>query len=165
MSLGYANNGMSTSKSQDIPSSDIELLVLTSDAPSFQPPLHEQVPSLNPMSETNLEDRRANSTAMVDGIEPPTPAYSPPSNDALPAPSFHVDPVEYARIHGQSDIPLSSMSREDDRTSNTHAESPPAYKPDPLPVYSFLSQHNSEEPTTWPMICFSLGCGTFFIIK
>jgi hypothetical protein len=140
-------------------SSDIELPVLTSHAPSIQPPL-ERVPFSSPISE-------ANSIAMVDQVEPPTTAYFPPSNDNPPLQSSDIGLLEYTQLHGQSETPLSSRQR-DDRTSD-HAslasvgEELPAYRADNLPRYSQrLAGGDSEEPLTWPAISFRIGfCKSF----
>ena len=149
---------MSISKPQTRSSSDIELLVLTSHTRSSQPP-PERVPFSSPISE-------ANSTAMVDGVEPPTPAYFPPSNDIPIIPSSDAGLLEYTRLYGHSEIPLSSRQREDDRTlvhasEASHAEALPAYRVDNPPRY-FHSRHNSGEPMTWPEISFRIGFRTFF---
>jgi len=156
---------MPISKPQARLSSGIELPVLSSHTQAIQPPPHEQVSSSSPFSDP---------TGVVDGIETPTPAYFPPSNDIPPIPSFDAGLLEYTRQHGHSEIPLSSRHREDDRTSVQASEAPaealPAYREDNLPVYS--RQYNSEEPTTWPTICFKLGfvfplfwlCGALVLI-
>jgi len=131
-------------------SSDIELPVLTSPG-SFQPPPPERVPFSSPVSETT-----------VDGIEPPTPAYLPPMNGIPPMPSFDAGLLEYTRVHGHSDIPLSPTQRENDRTSvhtsqvDHDAEALPVYRKDNPPNY-FRSRHDTLEPMTWPTICFRLG--------
>lgn len=98
---------------------------------------------------------------MVDGIEPPTPAYLPPMNDIPPITSFDAGFLEYTRVHGHSEIPLSPTQREDDRasvhTSQVHdAEALPAYRTDNPPNY-FRSRHDTVEPITWPTICFRIG--------
>jgi hypothetical protein len=149
-------------------SSDIELPVLTSHARSFQPP-PERVPSSSPISESNSENPTANTIAtMVDGVGPPTPAYSSPSNDIPPIPSSDAGLLEYTRLHGQSGIPLSSRQREDDRTpvyarEASFAEAPPVYRADNLnpPGYS-QSRHDSGDPMTWAEISFRIGFRTFF---
>lgn len=152
---------MSISKPQTRSSSDIELPVLTSHARSFQPP-PERVPFSSPISETNSENRTANSIVMVDGVEPPTPAYFPPSNDIPPLPSSDAGHLEYTRLHGHSNIPLSPRQREDDRTSvhASEAEALPAYRADNPPRYDV--RYDSREPLTWPAISFRIGFRTFF---
>jgi len=151
---------MSISKLQTKSSSDIELPVLTSHARSFQPPLG-LVPLPSTISETNSENRTTNSIAKVNGVEPPTPAYFPPSNDIPPIPSSDAGLLEYTRLHGHSEIPLSSRQREDDRTSvhaseTSHAEALPAYRADIPPRYSHR-RHDPVEPMTWPAMCFRIG--------
>lgn len=153
---------MSISKPQtgsSSPAADIELSVLSSQARSFQSP-PERVPLSSPVSETDSENRTANFIAMV--VEPPTPAYFPPSND-IPPPD--ADLLEYTRLHGHSEIPLSSRQREDDRTSvlaseTSHAEALPAYRDDNPPRYSHR-RHDLGEPLTWPAISFRIGFRTF----
>ena len=151
-------------------SSDIELPVLTSHARSFQPP-PERVPSLSPISETNSENRIANSIATMvdDGVGPPTPAYSSPSNDIPPISSSDAGLLEYTRLNGQSGIPLSSWQREDDRIplavharEASFAEALPVYRADNPPGYS-QSRHDSGDPMTWPEISFRIGFRTFFL--
>jgi hypothetical protein len=152
---------MSVSKPQTKSSSDIELSVLTSPAPSFQPP-PERVTFSSPISETS-------SIAMVDGAEPPTPAYFPPSNIPPIVPSSDAGLLQPTRLHGQSEIPLSSRQREDDRTSvqayepESNAEALPAYRVI-FPRGYYQRRHNSEpeEPMTWPAISFRIGFRTFF---
>ena len=147
-------------------SSDIELPVLTSHARSSQPP-PEQVPSSSPILE-------ANSVAIVDGVvepELPTPAYFPPSSDIPPIPTSDAGLLEYTRLHGHSEIPLSPRQREDDRTSlhasdleagpAEAAEPLPAYRGDNPPRYSQVGR-DSGEPMTWPAISFRIGFRTFF---
>ena len=153
---------MSISKPQARSSSDIELPVLTSHGRSFQP-----TPELEQRSilETNSENRTANSIAMVD-VEVPTPAYFPPSNDIPPIQSSDAGLLEYTRLHGHSEIPLSPRQREDDRASvhaseAGHAEALPAYRVDHPPRYS-RRRHHSNEPSTWPEISFRIGFRTFF---
>ena len=147
-------------------SSDIELPVLTSHARSFQPP-PERLPSSSPISETNSENRTANSIAtMVDGVGPPMPAYSSPLNDIPPIPSSDAGLLEYTRLHGQLGIPLSSRQREDDRTpvcarEASSAEALPVYRADYPPGYS-QSRHDSGDPMTWAEISFRIGFRTFF---
>jgi len=148
---------MSISKPQARSSSDIELPVLTSHGRSFQP-----TPELEQRSilETNSENRTANSIAMVD-VEVPTPAYFPPSNDIPPIQSSDAGLLEYTRLHGHSEIPLSPRQREDDRASvhaseAGHAEALPAYRVDHPPRYS-QRRHHSNEPSTWPEISFRIG--------
>ncbi|KAF8800949.1 hypothetical protein BYT27DRAFT_7148154 [Phlegmacium glaucopus] len=143
-------------------SSDIELPILTSHARSFQPPLHGQVSSSSPIAETNPENRTVNPAAVVDEIEPPIPAYFPPSNHIPPTLSFDAGLLEYTRMHGHSEIPLSPRQREDDRSSvqasEAQADALPSYKLDNPPVYSRRpTQHELQEPSTWPMLCFKLG--------
>ena len=157
---------MSIWKPQTRSSSDIELPVLTSHARSSQPP-PERLPLSSPISETNSENRTANSTAMVDGVEPPTPAYFPPSNVIPIIPSSDAGLLEYTRLHGHSEIPLSSRQQEDDRNSvhaseASHAEALPAYRVDNPPRYSHSRRH-SGEPMTWPEISFRIGFRTFFL--
>jgi hypothetical protein len=159
---------MSISNPRTASSSDIELSVLSSQARSFQPPTElEGVPFSSPVSETsNSENRTADSIAMVDGVEPPTPAYFPPSND-IPPPDAGL--LEYTRLHGHSEIPLTSSSirqREDERTSvhaseTSRAEALPAYREDNLPRYSYRRHDHSGEPLTWPAISFRIGFRTF----
>jgi len=150
---------MSNSNPQSGSSSDVELSVLSSSsqARSFQSP-PEEVPFSSSVSETNSENRTANSIAMV--LEPPTPAYFPPSND-IPQPDAGL--LEYTRLHGHLDIPLSSRQREDDRTSvhaseTSRAEALPAYREDNPPRYSYR-RRDSElgDPLTWPAISFRIG--------
>jgi len=153
---------MSNSKPQTGSSSDVELSVLSSSsqARSFQPP-PEGVPFSSSVSETNSENRTANSIAMVDVVlEPPTPAYFPPSND-IPQPDAGL--LEYTRLHGHLDIPLSSRQREDDRTSvhaseTSRAEALPAYREDNPPRYSYRRRDSETgDPLTWPAISFRIG--------
>ena len=156
---------MSISIPQTRSSPDIELPVLTSHARSFQPP-PERVPFSSSILETNSKNRTANSIAMVDGVESPTPAYFPPSNDIPPIPSFDAGLLEYTRLHGHSEIPLSPRQREDDRTSvyaseAGHAEALPAYRADNPPGYSHR-RYDSGEPMTWPAISFRIGFRAFF---
>lgn len=143
---------MQISKPQARSSSDIELPVLNSHARSLQPAPHE----LN---------RTANPTAVVDGIEPPTPAYFPSLNAIPPTPSLDAGLLEYTRMHGHSEIPLSPRHPEDDRASvqasEAHGEALPPYKTDNPPVYSHRRRDLSE-PVTWPTIAFRLGFSTFF---
>jgi len=145
---------MAISRPQTKSSSDIELPVLTSHSRSFQTLPPERIP-LSPVSDTSPQNRTANH-AVVHEIEPPTPAYCPPTNDTLPIPHFDAD----TRLHGHSETPLSSRQREDDRSSVqasvAHAEALPVYRADNPPSYSH-SRHHSTEPTTWPTICFRLG--------
>jgi hypothetical protein len=112
---------------------------------------------LSPISQKTLENRTTNPTAVVDGIDPPTPAYVPPLNAT---PSFDNGLLDNTRMHGQSEIPLSSMHPEDDRASvqvsEAHTEALPAYKADHAPVYS-PRRRDSKEPVTWSMIAFRLG--------
>lgn len=148
---------MPISKPETGSSSDIELPVLTSHhARSFQPLPPERAPFSSSVS---------NSTPAVDGIDPPTPAYYPPTNDIPPIPSFDTGLLEYTRLHGHSEIPLSPRQPEDDRTSAHASEAPaeslPAYGVDNPPSY-FRRRHDSVEPTTWPTICFRLGFRTCF---
>jgi len=156
---------MPISKFQTRSPSDIELPVLTSHARFFQPP-PQRVPFSGPVLETNSENHTANSIAMVDGVEPPTPAYSPPSNDIPPIPSSDPSLLEYTRLHGHSEMPLSPRQRDDDGTS-VHAseaglaEALPAYGAESPPRY-YHSRRDSEEPITWPAICFRIGFRTFF---
>lgn len=155
---------MRVSKPQARPSSDIELPVLSSHARSSQPPPQEQVLSSSSTSNTNPENGTMNPIAVVDGIEPPT--YFPPSNDIPPTPSLDAGLLEYTRLHGHSEIPLSSRRREDDTTSVQAsevipAEALPAYRTDNPPIYSYR-ERDIEEPTTWCMMCFRLGFSTFF---
>jgi len=143
-------------------SSDIELSILTSHARSIQPP-HERVPFSSPISETNFE---ASSSAMIDEEGPSTPAYFPPSNGISPTlPSSDAGLLEYTRVHGRSEIPLSPRQRENDGTSvhesdSSHdadiAEALPVYRADIPPGYSH-SQHDSGDPMTWPAISFRIG--------
>jgi len=99
---------------------------------------------------------------MVDEVEPPTPAYFPPSNDIHPQiPSSDAGLLEYTRLQGNSEIPMSSRQREYDRTSvhaseSNDAEALPAYRTDNPPRYSHR-RHDAAEPTTWPMISFRIG--------
>ena len=156
---------MSIPKPQTRSSSDIELLVLTSHARSSQSP-PERVPFSSPISETNSENRIANPIAMVDEVEPPTPAYFPPTNDIPATPSSDPGLLEYTRLHGYSEIPLSPRQREGDRTSvhaseASHAEALPAYRADNPPRYSH-GRHGLEEPMTWPAMSFRIGFRTFF---
>jgi len=152
---------MLISKAQTKSSSDIELPVLTSHALSFQPP-PELVPRSSPILETNSENRIANSIAIVDGVEPPTPAYFPPLNDIPPIPSSDAAFLDYTRLHGHSEIPLSPRQREDDRTSvhaseAGHAEALPAYyRADNPPRYSHR-RLDPKEPMTWPAVSFRIG--------
>ena len=152
---------MSISKPQTS-SSDIELPVLTSHALSIQPPL-ERVPFSSPVPE-------ANSIAMVDEVEPPTPAYSPPSNGIPPIQSYDGGLLDYTQRHGHSEIPLSPRQREDDRTfasdANLAEEALPAYRVDNPPRYSFRrGRRDLSEPLTWPAISFRIGFRKFFHIK
>jgi len=150
---------MSISKPQTRSSSDIELPVLTSEshALSIQPP-PERVPFSSPIS-------NANSIAMVDEVEPATPAYFPPSNDIPANQSSDAGLLEYTQLHGHSEIPLSSRQREDDRTSvhaseASVAEALPAYRgrADNPPKYSLrLGRNDSGDPLTWPAISFRIG--------
>ena len=151
---------MSVPKPQTRSSSDIELPVLTSHAPSIQPPL-ERVPFPSPISDANSEYRTANSIAMVDEVEPPTPAYFPPSNDIPPIQSSDAGLLEYTRLHGHSEIPLSPRQGGDDRISvyaseGRDAEALPAYRADNPPRYS-LRRRDIGEPLTWPAISFRIG--------
>ena len=111
---------------------------------------------------------------MVDGVlvEPPTPAYSPPSNDNIPplplVPSSSSDAglLEYTRLHGHSDMPLSPRQREDDNDDRTsvhasEAEALPAYRADHNPPRYSHRRLDSEEPMTWPAISFRIGFRTF----
>jgi len=150
---------MSNPKPQTWSSPEIELPVLTSHARSIQPP-SERVPFSTPISDANSENRTVNSIAMVDDVlVPPTPAYFLPSNDILPIQSSDASLLEYTRLHGHSEIPLSSMQREYDRTS-VHASLAelPAYRAEPSnpPRYS-QSRHDSGDPPTWPAISFRIG--------
>jgi len=149
---------MLISKPQDKSSSDIELPVLTSHARSIQPPPQEHVLSSSSTSNTNPENGTTNPIVVPDGIEPPT--YFPPSNDIPPIPSLDVGLLEYTRLHGHSEIPLSSRQREDDTTSVQASEAPaealPAYRADNPPIYSHREPKN-EEPSTWSLVCFKLG--------
>ena len=157
---------MTIFKPQTKSSSDIDLPVLTSHARSFQPP-PERVPFSSPISETNSENRTANSIAMmVNGVGPPTPTYFPPSNDVPSIPSSDAGLLEYTQLHGHSEVPSSLRQREDDRTlvhasEANLAEALPAYRADNPPRYSH-SEHDSEEPLTWPAISFRIGFRTFF---
>ena len=155
---------MSISKPQASSSSNIELPMITSHARSIQPP-PEPLPLSSPISETNSEIRTANSINI--DVEPPTPAYFPPSNDIALVPSHDAGLLEYTRLHGHYEIPLSSRQRDDDRTSvhasnASHAEALPAYIADSPPRYSH-SRHDSGEPMTWPAISFRIGFRTFFL--
>lgn len=156
------------SSSSDI---DIELPVLISHARSFQPPPQIRASSSSPISEKNPENNStANPTVVVDEIEPPTPAYFPPSNHIPPASSSDAGLLEYTRIHGHSEIPLTPRQREDDRTSvqasEVQADALPAYGVDSPPVYSRRpTHHDLQEPSTWPMLCFKLGFGMFSFTK
>lgn len=103
---------------------------------------------------------------MVDEVEPPTPAYFPPSNDIPLTSSFDAGLLEYTRLHGHSEIPLSSRQRDDDRASihaseASHAEALPAYRVDDPPRYSHR-RLDLGEPMTWPAISFRIGFRTFF---
>ena len=177
---------MSVSRPQTRSSTDIELSVLTSHARSFQPP-PERVTFSSPILETNSEIRPANPIAIVDGpgvdseLSTP-PAYFPPSNsnDIPPIPSSDPGLLEYTRLHGYSEMPLSPRQREDDRTSfhasdleagptlaeaeAPEAEALPAYRADNPPKYSQI-RRDSGEPMTWPAISFRLGFRTFFSPK
>jgi len=154
---------MSNLKPQTRSSPDIELPVLTSHARSIrvQPP-PERLPFSTPISEANSENRTANSIARVDDVVLPTLAYFPPSNDIPPIQSSNGGLLEYTRLHGHSEIPLSSRQREDDRTSvhASLAEALPAYRAladtSNPPRYS-QSRHDSGEPVTWPAISFKIG--------
>jgi len=141
---------MSISKPQGGSSLDIELPVLTSHARSSQP-LHGQAPPSSPIPEKNSTEE----------VEPPVPAYFPPSNDIPPIPSFDVGLLAYTQAHGHSDLPLSPRQGEVDRASvqpsEAHAEALPAYGVDSPPLYSRTSRQALEEPTTLPTICFRLG--------
>jgi len=138
--------------------------VLTSEshALSIQPP-PGRAPFSSPISEANSESRTANSIAMVDEVEPATPAYFPPSNDIPAIQSSDAGLLEYTRLHGHSEIPLSSRQREDDRPSvyaseANVAEALPAYRADNPPKYSLrLGRNDSGEPLTWPAISFRIG--------
>ena len=150
---------MSISEPQTRSSSDIELR-------SIQPPL-ERVRFSSPISETNSENRTANPITMV---EPPTPAYFPPSNDIPPIQSSDAGLLEYTRLHGRSEIPLSSRQREGDRTSvhaseASYAEALPDYRADTIPPTYSHSRHDSGEPLTWPAISFRIGFRAFFHTK
>ena len=138
--------------------SDIELPEL------IQPP-PERVPFSSPISETNSEFRTANSIAMNDEVEPPTPAYFPPSpsNDNPPIQSSDPGLLEYTRRHGHSEIPLSPRQIEEGRTS-VHAseEALPAYRADNPPRYS-QRRRDPGEPLTWPAISFRIGFREFFL--
>jgi len=152
---------MPISKPQTSSSSDIEQPVLTSHALSIQPP-PERVPFSSPISEANFEYRTANPVAMVDEVEPPSPAYFPPSNDIPPIQSSDAGLLEYTQRHGHSEIPLSPRQREDDRDrTSVHAslaEALPAYRADIPPRYSRrLEGNDSGEPLTWPAISFRIG--------
>jgi hypothetical protein len=157
---------MPISKPETGSSSDIELPVLTSHyARSFQPLPSERAPFSNSVSETNPQNGTANSTPAVNGINPPTPAYSPSTNDIPPIPSFDAGLLEYTRLRGHSEIPLSPRQPEDDRTSVHASEAPteslPAYRVDHPPNY-FHRRRDSVEPITWPTICFRIGFRTYF---
>jgi len=152
---------MPTSKSQPGSSSDIELPVLTPwHGRSFQPLSLERGSFSSPDSETNPKNGAANSTAAVDEIEPPTPAYFPPLNDIPPISTLDDGLAEYTRLHGHSEIPVTPRQLEDGRasvrTGETRPESLPTYRVDNPPKYS-LRQRAPEEPTTWTTICFRLG--------
>ena len=71
----------------------------------------------------NSEYRTAASTTIV---EPPMPAYFPPSNDSiLPIQSSSSDAIllEYMRLHRHSEIPLPSSSRQREYTlQHRHSE-------------------------------------------
>ena len=154
---------MSIPKPQTRSSSDIELPVLTSHAQSIQPAA-ERVPFSSPISE-------ANSIAMVDEVEPTTPAYFPPSNDIPAIQSSDAGVLEYTQLHGHSEIPLSSRQREDDWTSvhaseANAAEALPAYRADIPPRYSLrLGQNDSSEPLTWPAISFRIGFRKLLLLQ
>lgn len=154
---------MSISKPQTS-SSDIELPLSTSHALSIQPP-PEPVSFSSPVSE-------ANSIAIVDEVEPPSPAYFPPSNGFPPIQSSDAGLLEYTQRHGHSEIPLSPRQREDDRTSvfageaNLAEEALPAYRADNPPRYSLrLGRRDLSEPLTWPAISFRIGFRKFFHTK
>jgi hypothetical protein len=143
-------------------SDSIELPVITSHAQSFQPPPHKRVPSSSRVAETTPENRIADPVTMVDEIVPPIPAYFPSPNHIPPTLSFDAGLLEYTRMHGHSEVPLSPRQREDDGTSvqasEAQADALPAYKADNPPVYSHSpTQYESTEPTTWAMICFKIG--------
>lgn len=167
---------MPISKPQAGSSPDIELPMLTSHARSFQPLPHGPVASSSSTLEKNSENHATNPTAVVDGIEPPAPAYLP--NDIPPTPSFDAGLLEYTRMHGHSETPLSPRQPEDDRTSvrasEAHGEALPAYRSDIPPLYSRRPRrHDLEEPSTWLSICFKLGfvfppfwlCGALTLIS
>jgi len=148
---------MSIPKPQTTSSSDIELPVLTSHAPSIQPP-PERVPFSSTISDANSEYHTANSIAMVDDVEPPTPAYFPPTNDIPPS---DAGLLEYTQLHGHSEIPLSPRQLEDNRISvnaseGRDAEALPAYRADNPPRYS-PRRRDLSEPLTWPAISFRIG--------
>ena len=144
--------------------------MLTSHVPSIIQPPPERAQFSSPIPETNSENRTANSIAMVNGVEPLTPAYSPPLNYIPPLPSSDLDAglVEYMRLHGHSDIPLSPRQREEDDRTSVHAshaeEALPAYRADNPPRYSH-SRHDSGDPMTWPAISFRIGFRTFLSPK
>ena len=151
---------MSTSKPQTKSSTDIELpAVLTSRARSIQPP-PERDPFSSPSSETKSDHT----------VEPPTPAYFPPSKDIPPIQTSDTGLLEYTRLHGHSEIPLSPRQRENDGNSihasvASNAEALPAYKADIIPPKYSHSRHHADEPLTWPAISFRIGFRTFFHAK
>ena len=109
---------------------------------------------------------------MVDEVEPPTPAYFPPSNGIPPIQSYDAGLLDYTQRHGHSEIPLSPRQREDDRTSvlasdaNLAEEALPAYRADNPPRYSFRrGRRDLSEPLTWPAISFRIGFRKFFHTK
>ena len=69
-------------------------------------PLHERFPLWSLSSETNsVYDSAANSIDIVDEVEPPTPAYFPPSNNIPPIPYRGL--LRYTQLHRNSEIPNS----------------------------------------------------------
>ena len=118
---------------------DTELPVITSHAMSIQP--GRSTPS-SLSSQANSEHSRANSIAIVDEVEPPTPAYIPPSNDTSPIQFSYVQyaGLQHTQLHRHSEIPNSEYGTLD---STTLVEPPmPAYFPpsnDILPIQSSSS--------------------------
>jgi len=149
-----SNSKPQTRSSESPEPPDIELPVLTSHAQSIQPP-PEQLPFSTPISEANSEN---GSIARDNDVVITLPVCF--SNGTPFIITSDAGLLEYTRLHGHSEIPLSSRQREDDRTSvhASLAEALPAYRAETSypPRYS-QSRHDSGEPMTWPAISFRIG--------